>query len=75
MTDPQHELDTFARVRADVSGQDSVFWWNGNIYGRLSERIRTRVGAENPEYQRSSDQFTQPNETTWTSFKKNAHVN
>lgn len=41
MTDPQHDLDAFARVRANLSGQDSVFWWTGNIYGQ-APRERTR---------------------------------
>ncbi len=35
MTDPEQELETFARVRANLSGQDSVFWWTGNVHAQI----------------------------------------
>ena len=42
-------------------------------YAALPEPIRTRVDDEHAEYKGSPERFTQPNETTWTYFKKMAH--
>ncbi len=42
MTVPQQQLDILARVRADLSGKDSVLWFTGNVYGQLpGERSKT----------------------------------
>ncbi len=45
MTDPQQELETFARVRANLSGQDSVFWWTGNVHAQIPGERSTRLCA------------------------------
>ena len=43
MTDAQRKLETFIKIRADLSGAESVFWWTGNIYsyipGERSQRL------------------------------------
>lgn len=47
MTDPQHELDILARVRADRSGKDSVLWFSGNVFAQLpGQRSRRLCGFE-----------------------------
>ena len=43
MNDAQRKLETFVKVRANLGGEDSVFWWTGNLYsyvpGEKSQRL------------------------------------